>query len=774
VSDLTPLKRAKSLNRLLANAFFGSLYGPIIGVGGAVFTGYALWMGLQASDIALLSSVTLLAGLVYPFSAMILGAVKRKKPFLVGGGLVETFLLVAISFVPLLAAGATARFFLLAGFVLASTLAANALGPLFTSWVSTIIPEETRARFISRQSVLGTVTGMAITFVVARYIDRTGGASYFSFLLPFLFALAVGWGRYLVFLAVPFPRALEAPAPALTPLGSMVGPLKQRGFRRLLIFNLAIAFGASVADPFYNVYMLQNLAVSYSFIAVLTIVGSLVGIASWFLWGRISPKLGNKPVIAIGTFLRALLPFLWLFATPTNYVPVLILINILSAVMGPGLTLGITTLQYEIVPEGPGRSAYFAAWAFIHSVLGVAMTSAGALLARLLAHVHFTFLGLAFDNLKVIFALSGLLLIVPLTLLAGVPVVRTRGRALPFRQVFRGNPVAFAYNAMLFTLLRNTGTRARAIEGMGHSRSPMAMDTLVTALADPDPRIRRAAARALGGSGSEEAVQLLTEELASEESPIRLEACEALGGLKAAAAVPPLVRLLDAHDARLAATAARALAEIGSEGTADLLAVKLAACPPGERIVRLSIFEALSHLQDARMIVPALASLPLYTSSIIRLQIQNSVCRALGAGNAFYEMQGQEHLRLAKRLYRIQKALRRYLPRLVPLRRLLALDAIDELAHVIEEGEYGKIPELALFLADTVEWRKVSPHPGFVALRGFCEAHRGGFTVRPEIFSFVCLEKLFEDELRDAPPAGDADGTGALTERQVLGNSQRP
>jgi hypothetical protein len=558
----------------------------------------------------------------------------------------------------------------------------------------------------------------------------------------------VGWGRYWVFIKIPFPSTLLGQARATAPLRSMLAPLSHPGFRGLLVFNLTIAFGASIGDPFYSVFMLQTLGVSYSFIAVLTIIGSLVGILSWMAWGRISPKLGNRPVLAISAFLRCLLPVLWILATPRNYVPVLIAVNVASAVMGPGLSLAITTLQYELVPEGPERSVFFAAWAFIHSILGVIMSLAAAGLAKLLAPVSFSVAGIPIDNLKVIFAMSAALLVVPLVLLRGVPDVRIRGRPIALRQVFRGNPLSFAYNALLLSLLRDTGTRVRAIEGMGHSRSPLAMDTIVQSLADVDPHIRQAAVKALGGTGSEEAVTLLLREFGDEESPIRLEAAESLGRLRDPRAVEPLLAALDARDSRFAAVAARALGAIGGERIADELSGRLTADRTTDKIVRLAIIEALGRLQDARVIRPALESLALYGSPIIRLQIMNSVCWAVGAGNAFYDLLAQENLRLAQRLYRIQHELRRYLPHVVPLRRLLAHDAIEELAHAIEEEDYARIPDLALFLADTVQWREPTQHAGVAALRAFSEVHRQGHAVRPEIFAFVCLDQVFSDTFR--------------------------
>jgi hypothetical protein len=444
------------------------------------------------------------------------------------------------------------------------------------------------------------------------------------------------------------------------------------------------------------------------------------------------------------------MPFLWLFATPQSYITVLILINVLSAVMGPGFGIAITTIQYELVPEGPKRAAFFSSWAFIHSIVGVIMTVTGALLAKAFAPLSFSVAGIGFDNLKMIFVISGLLLVVPFFLLTRVPDVRIRGRSIALRQVFRGNPIAFIFNAMLLSLLRDTSVRAKAIEGMGQSRSPMAMETLLRSLADPNPRIRRAAVKALGGTRSEEAVSLLAGELANEESPIRIEAAESLGRLGDPGGVPPLRAVLGSPDPHLAATAARALGEIGGEENAQALFEQMERTPASNKILFLALVEALSTLRDVRVIRPAIECLPIFSSTIIRLQILNAVCRATGAGNEFYSMLGQERLRLAQRLYKIQKTLRRYLPHLVPLRRLLAVDAVDELALAIEEENYERIPEFALFLADTVEWKKATPHPGLLALRYFLEAHKKGSSERPEVFSFVCLERLFHDEFEKA------------------------
>ncbi len=529
----------------------------------------------------------------------------------------------------------------------------------------------------------------------------------------------------------------------LSPLRSMRAPLQHKEFRRLLVFYLMVAIGGSMGDPFYSVYMLQRLKVTYSFIALLTIIASLVAILTWLAWGRISQRFGNKPVLWVSVVCRCAMPLLWLFATPASYASILIAINVLSAIMGPGFGIAITTLQYELVPEGPERSAYFATWAFITSIAGVITTVTGALLAKVLGPLTFSIGGVGFDNLKVIFVFSGLLLVVPFVLMRRVPDVKIRGRAIALRQVFRGNPMAYLFNAMLLTLLKDTGVRARAIEGMGHSRSPMAMDTLVQYLADPDPSIRQAAVKALGGTRSDEAVSLLSAELANEESTIRIEAAESLGKLGDPGGVEPLLQAMDSSDDRLAAVAARALGDIGGSQIADLLFERLRATPAGNKILFLALVEALSKLQDARVIPPAIDCLPGFTSPINRLQILNAVCRTVGADNEFYTMLAQERLRLAQRLYKIQKALRRYLPKLVPLRRLLAVDAIDDLAHAIEEEDYERIPELALFLADTVEWRKPEPHPGLLALRCYVEAQRKGVCERPEVFSFVVLGRVF-------------------------------
>jgi hypothetical protein len=147
--------------------------------------------------------------------------------------------------------------------------------------------------------------------------------------------------------------------------------------------------------------------------------------------------------------------------------------------------------------------------------------------------------------------------------------------------------------------------------------------------------------------------------------------------------------------------------------------------------------DGLGRLGDVRIIGPALEAMRGFAAPVIRLQLLNAVCRALGAGNDFYSLLGVGELSLVRRLDRMQRLKRRMLPRLSPVKRFLALECLEIFSESIESGRYGALAEAASVLAETLRGRG---HPGVEALRRFAELQREGVGERPEIFTLVVLE----------------------------------
>ena len=138
---------------------------------------------------------------------------------------------------------------------------------------------------------------------------------------------------------------------------------------------------------------------------------------------------------------------------------------------------------------------------------------------------------------------------------------------------------------------------------------PIGVPTLASALGNPDPEVRAAAAWALeaAGAAAEPAVARLVEALDDEEEAVRAAAARALGALggRARPAAPGLFAALGDPRANVRAAAAQALARV--EPGAESVPRFIEALGQGDAYVRAFAAWSLGNLgPDARKAVPAL------------------------------------------------------------------------------------------------------------------------------------------------------------------------
>ena len=63
-------------------------------------------------------------------------------------------------------------------------------------------------------------------------------------------------------------------------------PLTDQNYRNILIFFLLWSVASNFASPFFSIYMLENLGLSYFYITVMNMVASVARIAAANLWGK--------------------------------------------------------------------------------------------------------------------------------------------------------------------------------------------------------------------------------------------------------------------------------------------------------------------------------------------------------------------------------------------------------------------------------------------------------------------------------------------------------
>jgi len=148
--------------------------------------------------------------------------------------------------------------------------------------------------------------------------------------------------------------------------------------------------------------------------------------------------------------------------------------------------------------------------------------------------------------------------------------------------------------------------RRRRVEELAASGGGISVLMLVESLADPDWRVRRAAASALGGDSETDPSALLCGLLASEDAGERNAAIKALIK-RGADSVPALLRELDSADPDVRNFACVALGQIGDRRATSAL-LRVAESDTDDN-VRYMAIEALGRVRDERAIEPLIAHL---------------------------------------------------------------------------------------------------------------------------------------------------------------------
>ena len=753
---LTRGEASRAMRGFISASGVWGMWGQTVGIGTSVFTGYALFLGADASYIALFTSLAYLLAVCQLVVPVLGRRLQRRKQYIVGVGCMEILFRSSPALIPFLFAEQL-RLDALMVFVGIGLLCGYSLSPFYNTWVVNAVPENIRARFTSRQTIVSTLVAMFAGFAVGHFIDSFAAhEKQMGFNIVFGIGALFGWAGYLFLSRTPFATGTDMREGEDTVSGMtrLMEPFRDSNFVRAVLFFGLWTFGMGVAGPLYGVFMINHLGISYTEIALFNAAFMITSIAGYRLWASLVDRFGSKPVLQILMIPAIFLPFLWVWNAPGAYymVPVALC---LSGVLFSGILVAVTPLLYGLAPAGEQRPYYMASWSATVNLMGALGPLAGAVLAHILEDVTFHVENFAIGHLQIIFLISAAAQIPAILLLGFVSDRSSISSRHLLSHLFRGNLLSYTYNTAVYNIAGREERRARAALSLGRSGSPLAVEQLIQALADASPVVRRNAARALGETGSPEATQSLVKELLDGESDIRSEAAEALGRLGHQGGIDPLIDSLDDVDPRVRISAIRGLSEIGGQEARELLFWYF-----GEHLDDSVTFPALvdvlSHMGDHRVVKPTLQRLDHFRSAAVRLQLLNSTCHSLGAGGEFYRLLSYDEDRrastLARLLRRASGALARSAALDVEVREQTG-EGLDRMRRAHDAENLDWMEEAALQVAGMVRdglsatgrrpYEVLSIYLVILALETFlgCRA-RMDLPEAREIFVAVCISRI--------------------------------
>lgn len=544
---------------------------------GSVFILFLSELGLSKTAIGSLLSLLPFTGLIALFVAPTLARYGYKRSFLLFWGIrtvATAFLLLTPWILSHLGLDVTLIYVaaIVAVFAISRSVGMTARLP----WVQELVPDTVRGKFSALSNMFAQSTGFVSVIVAGFIVGRSTGLGGFMV----LFAVGVGFGLVSVWSASFVPGG--APASGTSAEGrsglDLMGAARDRNFVRFAVGVAFIILASGPLGSFLPLFMQEQLGLSSGNVVWVQNGTLLGGLLSSFLWGWLADRYGSKPVMMSGLSLKVLFPIVWLLMPRHSAwtLQVVLGIALLQGLANLGWQIGSMRLRFVSVVPSEKRRDYLALYfAWVGIVGGVGQLLGGWLL-DLSKGMSGEFLFFTLDPYSLLFLASCVLPVVGGVLLQGVRAdsdVTTGEFAAMF---FRGNPFMAVESLIRYHRAKDERAAVSMTERLGRTGSPLTVDELLEALADPRFYVRFEAIVSIARRGPDDRLMdALVGILGGDEPALCTVAAWALGRIGDERALGPLREGLEARYRSVQAHCARSLGSLGDAEVAPILKARL-------------------------------------------------------------------------------------------------------------------------------------------------------------------------------------------------------
>ncbi len=637
-SEAPPLNRLEVLRGLRIAIWEGSFASVWTAMTTGIFlTGYALWIGANSVVLGLVTAIPTIAALAQIVSSYFGERLPARRPLTAWTSLAGRTLWLPILLLPLILPRSQTLLWFLVLYTL-SYILLNIPAPAYLSWMSDLVPPDHRGRYFGRRNMIMGVVGLVAGLPAAWFLDFATRRHHWEGLgFGVLFGVGVAGGllsfAMLLRQAEPPKRRQEA---AERPTGwagardYYRAPFADKNFMRLMRFNVLFGIGQTIAAPFYIAYALSVLKFDYAWLQIFATLASVASLASMPLWGYLSDKFGNKPLLAISVVGTFTLPLYWVAASPAHHDLAVFLLGANNLTAG-FFWAGFGLLQFNLLirmspPEK--TQVYVAMMAAVTGLTsGLAPLVGGALLNALTNWQGF-FFGYSINNYQLLFLIAAVLRLSGLIYLRPLQDADALSMRAALTELGRSRPRVWRSIRRLQNSA-DEGARLEATESLGGTRALLATSELETGLRDPRPAVRSASARALGEIADASSLSALRAALRDPAAGIAAEAATALARIGSPEATPDLIALLH-KPGRTAAERQAAIRALGTIGGAAALSALTALFSAGPNSETAAIAAALGELRAESAAPALLQHLKTDAENSANMELKAALIQALG------------------------------------------------------------------------------------------------------------------------------------------------
>lgn len=360
---------------------------------GVILAAFVYSTGMGALEYGLFTAMPLLAQLLQLPNIALLRRWPDRRTFTVVFASIGRVSLLGVSLALLFLPASSRVPIIVLSFAAWSAFSALA-GGAWLWWMRDLVPADRLGRYFGDRGAALVGVSAPVLFGAGFYLDwvRAGGGDD-ALRLGFagLFAVAALFGIISSVILTQIPNPPPTEDPRKVPLrDSLSLPFQDANFRHLLGWLSVWWFASTFTIPFFALFLLVTLGLPVSFVTALLLVGIIANVVFLRLWGRLSDRFGNKPVLAVAVPVLAA-GLLLAAAVPTSPFPLnfalIVVIQVLLALAAAGADLTAWNLAFKL-SHGPSAPSFLAAASLIRALSTGLGPVAGGIAAALLAGVE--------------------------------------------------------------------------------------------------------------------------------------------------------------------------------------------------------------------------------------------------------------------------------------------------------------------------------------------------------------------------------------------------
>jgi MFS family permease len=280
----------------------------------------------------------------------------------------------------------------------------------WSDWMSYLVPRRRRGKYFAMRNRVWTFFQLAVSLAAGRFLDTLAGKVLLVFSLLWGVAFLTRFlGGIVMNMQYEPPTVRVRPEEQGTFTDFLAGMHKTSFGRFVLAFSL-LNLGAYFSAPFFTVYMLDDLKLSYLEYTILTSIPSVIIVLTMSFWGKLCDRIGYVMPMRLFCFIVMGLPLIWVASR--NFW-ILVCSQMLAGISWGGMQM--TSFSYSL--DAVGQQNRFRSFSYLNCITGFCMF-AGSSLGGLLEPVLPQWTG---SPLHSIFIVSSLLRIVPTILFQLLP-----------------------------------------------------------------------------------------------------------------------------------------------------------------------------------------------------------------------------------------------------------------------------------------------------------------------------------------------------------------